>query len=373
MSRKRYSFISTITTVIALTKAFTVRYMRDKVALFFTFLFPLIFLLIFGTIFGGDGAPRFTVVTIDRANTTFSNQFIEGLEESDIFTILDTESFDKAKEQMGRGEISAIIELPEGFGEPQNSIPSGNVITYVDEGDEQTNAALFAVLESIIDDVNQQFMQFTPPLELEVESIQTANISRFDYVIAGLIGFAILSLGIFSMSEGFTVDKKNGSLRRMQVAPVRRWQIIIATALNRVFVGLIAVALLFVVALLFFDFTMRGDYISFILFTIIGTLCLFGFGMAIAGWARDANQAAPLANLISFPMIFLSGVFFPVFIMPELLQTITTFIPLTPVIEGLRLIMTEGRTIFDLGPQLLIIGAWTAIIYIITFKTFRWE
>jgi ABC-2 type transport system permease protein len=191
--------------------------------------------------------------------------------------------------------------------------------------------------------------------------------------LAGLIGFSIMSLAIFSMSEGFTVDKKTGSLRRMQVAPIRPWQLIVSTALNRIFVGLLTVALMFVVGIIVFDFNMRGDYLSFLIFSVISTTCLFGFGMAIAGWARDANQAAPLSNLISFPMMFLSGVFFPTFLMPEMLQKITMFIPLTPVIDGLRLILTEGKTVFELGPQLAVIAGWTVIIYIVAFRVFRWE
>lgn len=100
---------------------------------------------------------------------------------------------------------------------------------------------------------------------------------------------------------------------------------------------------------------------------------MFGFGMAIAGWAKDSNQAAPISNLVSFPMMFLSGVFFPVFLMPDVLQRVTAFIPLTPIIDGLRLILTEEKTILDLGPQLAVIGAWTLIIYFVAFKVFRWE
>ena len=72
-------------------------------------------------------------------------------------------------------------------------------------------------------------------------------------------------------------------------------------------------------------------------------------------------------------MMFLSGVFFPTYLMPDVLQSITKFIPLTPVVDGIRLIVTEGQTIFDITDQLAIIGGWTIIIYIIAFKVFRWE
>lgn len=372
--RKRFTFTSNFKTIASLSVAFTRRYFRDKVALFFTFLFPLIFLLVFGTIFGGNDGPSFKVAVINNSNTEFSNKFVQVLEEDDIFTAEDTDGFDDAKERVGRGEIDGIIELPESFGAvSDNNVPQGTVITHYDESDEQLGATLRAILQAYIDSVNEQFVERNEPFTLETRGLQTANLSRFDYTLAGLIGFSILSLGIFSMSEGFTSDKKTGSLRRLQIAPIKAWHIIIATGLNRILVGLLSVALLFIAALIFFDFNMRGDYLSFLLFTIISTACLFGFGMAIGGWAKDANQAAPLSNLISFPMMFLSGVFFPVFLMPEWLQGITQFIPLTPVVEGLRLILTEGKTIMQLGPELLVIGIWTVIIYVIAFKTFRWE
>lgn len=361
-------------TVLSLVRAFTKRYFRDKVALFFTFAFPLIFLLIFGTIFGGSEGPNFKVAVINKANNQFSTNFVETAKQGGIFKFTEVSTFDEAKEKVGRGELDAILELPEGFGNPDTKQrPSGTLITYYDKSDETLSATLTAVLQGTLDALNAKFVTVEEPLKLEAKPIQTANLTRFDYTLAGLIGFSMMSLGIFSMSEGFTGDKKAGALRRMQVAPIKAWQLILATAINRIFVGLISVTLMFVSALVIFDFNMRGDYLSFAVLTVIAITCLFGFGMAIAGWARDANQAAPLTQIVTMPMMFLSGVFFPTFLMPEWLQKVTTFIPLTPIVDGLRYILTEGKTIFEIGPQLAVIAGWTVIIYVVSFRVFRWE
>lgn len=366
--------MKSLSSVWVMTIAFTKRYFRDKTALFFTFLFPLIFLLIFGSIFGGNSGPNFEVAIINNSDTEFSTEFIQTFSDSEIFTIDEATTFEEAEDKLGKSEIDAIILLPEDYGVVgEAGYPTGILELIYDESDQQLAITLQAVLQSSIDEINGMFVPIDAPFSLESRSIQTAGLSQLDYTVAGLIGFSILSLGIFSMSEGFAGDKKAGALRRMQVAPIKTWQLVVATAINRVFIGLIAVALQFTAAVVFFDFSMRGDFISLIIFTIISTVCLFGFGMAIAGWAKDANQASPLSNLISFPMMFLSGVFFPVFLMPEFLQSITRFIPLTPVVDGLRLIMTEGYTILELGPQLAVIAGWTVIIYLIAFKVFRWE
>jgi ABC-2 type transport system permease protein len=100
---------------------------------------------------------------------------------------------------------------------------------------------------------------------------------------------------------------------------------------------------------------------------------LFGIGLAIGGWAKNESQAAPLANLITFPMMFLSGTFFPRFLMPEWLQSVSALLPLTPIIDGARMIITEGKTIFEIGPQIGLLAIWAVIIYVIAIRTFRWE
>jgi len=360
--------------VWVMTIAFTKRYFRSKVALFFTFLFPVIFLVIFGGIFGSDSSPSFNVALINNASSEFSSEFIENTSRDELFSYAVEESFEGAKEKLGRGEVDAIVVLPETFGVVSDKeYPKGTLELFYDQGDEQLAGTIQAVLSGIFDQINNDLVPSPKPFVLDAQPLQTADLSQFDYTLAGLIGFSILSLGIFSMAEGFTGDKKLGALRRMQVSPIKPWQLITATALNRILVGLMSVALMFGFAVVVFDFNMRGDYLSFLLFSIISITCLFGFGMAIAGWAKDSNQAAPLANLVSFPMMFLSGVFFPRFLMPETLQNVTEFIPLSPVVDGLRLILTEGKTIFELGPQLAIIGGWIVVIYFVAFKVFRWE
>lgn len=363
-----------IKTVLALTRAFTKRYFRDKTALFFTFVFPLVFLMVFGTIFGKSSGPSFDVALMNHATSDFSKQFVETTKKGDIFKVTEVSDFDKAKEALGRGEYDAIIELPENFGNSTSAgIPSGNVVVYADKGDTQLSATLSAVLQGTLDGINNQLVKVEKPFTYELKPIKTSNLSSFDYTFAGLLGFSLLSLGIFSMSEGFTGDKKAGALRRMQVAPIRAWQLIVATAINRILIGMISVVLMYLVAIVVFDFNMRGDYASFALFTVTSITCLFGFGMAVAGWAKDGNQAAPLSNLVSFPMMFLSGVFFPRFLMPEWLQSVTAYVPLTPVVDGFRMILTEGKAIFEVGPQLGVIGLWTVVIYLVAFKVFRWE
>ena len=130
---------------------------------------------------------------------------------------------------------------------------------------------------------------------------------------------------------------------------------------------------MFTAAVVIFDLNMRGNYLNLIAVVLLGVIMLFGIGLALGGWAKNENQAAPMAQLVTLPMMFLSGVFFPVFLMPEFLQKITQYIPLTPVIESIRRIITENASLIDLAPQLGVMAVWTVVIYIIAFRVFRWE
>lgn len=356
---------------VSLTK----RFFRDPTALFFTFLFPLLFLFVFGSLYRG-GDTSFNIAVINNSQNEFATSFEESIAKNDVFSVKNGEitSLDIAREKMGQGELSSIIELPPDFGAPnEQGLPQGNAKVYYEEAEAQAGQTVASIVEQMLDGANQQLTGQTPSLKVELTSTDTANLSQLDYLIAGLMGFTILSLAIFGMANGFPADKKTGSLRRLRASPLRASQIILATALEYMIIGLISLALLLLVAILLFDFQMRGSYLTLAVFSIVGIFCLFGFGLAIGGWAKNENQSAPLSNLIAFPMMFLSGVFFPIYFMPEWLQSIARLLPLTPVIDGLRAIVTENAGLLSLGREFLIIAVWTVIIYAVAFKVFRWE
>ena len=137
--------------------------------------------------------------------------------------------------------------------------------------------------------------------------------------------------------------------------------------------GLASVGVLFAVAIAMFDLHVKGNFIEIALYVVLSIILILGIGLALGGWAKNERQAAPLSNIVVFPLMFLSGTFFPRFLMPEWLQTVSAFLPLTPVIDGLRLMIAEGQHLTNLLPQLGMMAAWMVVIYLIAFRVFRWE
>lgn len=352
------------------------RLFRDKVGIFFVFIFPLIFLVIFGSIFNGNDDVSFRIALLNESKTQFASQFVKEIKDNKVLKVDDEIStIEAAKEKMNRGQLEATIILPSDFGVQQEGkqFPSGQARVLYDQSNEQAGQTLSSVMSDVFKEINQKLVPTETPFSAKAESTATKGLTRFDYTFSGILGFTLLSLGIFGPTTVFPRLKQKGVLRRYHTTTLKVWQYFTGNVISNGIIGMIAVAFMFTAALLFFDLNMRGSYFTLASVVLLGTTMLFGIGLSLGGWAKNENQAAPMAQLVTLPMMFLSGVFFPTFLMPEILQNITKFIPLTPIIDSVRLIITENASFADLAPQFAVMAVWTVVIYFIAFKVFRWE
>lgn len=365
-----------VSTIMVFARLSTKRFFRDKLALFFGIAFPVIFLVIFGFMFGGSGDVSFRVAFINESDSQFSKDFSKEIKSSKIFKVdKEIASLDQAGEKMDRSQLDAAIVLPKDFGEIKTgqTFPSGTAKVAYTQNNDQAGQAINSVMAAQFSKMNAKFV--TPVEPFKVESVVSKNdsLSRFDYAFAGLLGFSIIGLGIFGPINVFPELKKQGILRRLHTTPLKVSQYFVSTAISQAIVGLVSMAVLFAVAIAFFDLNVVGNYAEIVLFIVLGIIMILGIGLAIGGWAKNERQAAPLGNIVVFPMMFLSGTFFPRFVMPEWLQGVSNWLPLTPVIDGIRLLTTEGKHFVDILPQLALVGGWLIVVYIIAFRVFRWE
>jgi ABC-2 type transport system permease protein len=182
----------------------------------------------------------------------------------------------------------------------------------------------------------------------------------------------IMQLGLFGVAFGFVQLKRTGALRRLFATPTSPTYFLSAQVASRLIIGFAQVAILIGVGL-WFGLQMFGDYLTLAVIVLIGSVIFLAIGFSIAGWAKNEDQAAPVANLISLPMMFLSGVFFPRDAMPEFLRWVTQFMPLTYVNDALRGVVNNGDNLLALGPQLLGMAVWAVITFVVAVRLFRWE
>ena len=352
------------------------RLFRDRLALFFTFLFPLIFLFVFGSLNSGNNSVTLNVAIINESHTPFARQFASQLSHEKLLKVnKSVKTFAEANEKMGRGEMDATIELPANFGTelPGRDYPTGTVVVHYTENNQSAAQALTNVLQAELQGVNRSVVKTVTPFTATSKETNERSLSQFDYTFTGLLGFAILGAGIFGPINVFPELKKMGILRRLHTTPLRVWQYFLSVMFGNAVSGLMSIAVMFIVAMAVFHLKVVGNYIDLTLFLALSIILILGIGLAIGGWAKNERQAAPLANIVVFPMMFLSGTFFPRYDMPQWLQSITNYLPLTPVIDGARLIATEGEHLTQLGSQLGVMAIWLVVVYSIAFRVFRWE
>jgi ABC-2 type transport system permease protein len=363
-------------TIITMAKINTRRVFRDKVALFFTIGFPLIFLFVFGGLNSGGSDISFNVAVINESDNKSARDFVKNASNNKVLKVdPEISTLEEAKEKMSRSELDAAIVLPKDFGNtaPNGVHPAGRANIVYTQNNQQSAQALSSILDAQFKETNSQFVETDAPFTVATEQLNERSLSAFDYTFAGLLGFAIIGMGIFGPINVFPELKKMGILRRLSTTPLKVWQYFMATMIGQVFIGLISLAVMFIVAITVFKLNIVGNYLELALFLVLGIITILGIGLALGGWAKNERQVAPLANIIVFPMMFLSGTFFPRFLMPEWLQNISAFLPLTPIIDGIRLIATEGKHLIDILPQVGLVGLWAIVIYAIAFKVFRWE
>jgi ABC-2 type transport system permease protein len=374
MSKSTLTLKQQLFTVRVFVKLTTRRFFRDRLAIFFGVLFPLIFLFVFGSFNKGGNDISFNVAVINQSQSQFANDFTKQLNDSKTFKVAkDVTTYDQAKEKLSRNQLDGAILLPAGFGDMNDNKPTGIAQVLFTQNNQSAGQTLVPVLDGTFKGINSKYVSTEVPLTVQGKALNENSLSPFDYTFAGLLGFSIIGLGIFGPINVFPELKKQGILRRLHTTPIRVWQYFLATMLSQALIGIFSLAVMFIVAFAVFDLKVTGNYLEIVTFIVLGIFMILGIGLSIGGWASNERQAAPLANIIVFPMMFLSGTFFPRFLMPEWLQHASAVLPLTPVIDGIRLLTTEGKHLVDIGPQLGMVAAWMIVIYAIAFRVFRWE
>lgn len=363
----------TLTSLWSLTIASCKMYFRNRTGVFFTMFIPVVFISVFGLLSKGDG-PSLTVGLTDQSDTELSRSVVKTLNEVNYFKVTQVSRPD-GEQQLGKGKIDLQVVIPDGFGDRSSdgSLKPSRVETYFNQAKPQNGQTANLIIGQIVSGMNSQITGVPEVIGVRTQGVQTANLTTIDFILPGILAISIMQLGIFSVAFAFVSLKTTGALRRIQATPTHPMNFIFAQSITRLLVGIMQVILLTGLGIWLFNFHLNGSPAEFLFVALLGVVMFLGFGFTVAGAAKDENSAAPIANLITFPMLFLSGTFFPRDAFPTWLERITDFFPLTYLADALRRIANEGTHLTQLAPDLLGMTIWGIIIYIVAVRVFRWE
>jgi ABC-2 type transport system permease protein len=357
----------------SLTIASVKMYFRNLSAVFFTLFIPVMLVLIFGWLNTGGTGSSLDLSLVNNSQTDIAKGFVESLGKISAFGVHQM-SENEAMDKLGKGKTDLVVVIPADFGEVTDTgLKEAKIDARYNEGKPGNGQTAGLILGQVVAGINDSITKSPRPLGLENHGIKTNNLGIIDFLIPGIIAMSIMQLGIFSVAFGFVSFKTTGALRRLQATPTRPLLFIIAQSTARVLIGVIQVLILISLGTIFFHLHMVGNLAEFLVASTLGVIVFLAFGFCVAGWAKDENQAAPIANLITFPMLFLSGIFFPRDGFPAWLKTVTDFFPLTYLSDGLRRIANEGASLGAIRGDLLGMTIWGVIVFFVAVLVFRWE
>jgi ABC-2 type transport system permease protein len=213
----------------------------------------------------------------------------------------------------------------------------------------------------------------TPSLvQLNEKKLQTREIRAIDYLVPGILAMALMQLGLFA-AELLVMDRENRVLKRLGATPLRRSTLIGSTVIFRLLIALGQAALILIVAQLVFDVPMMGNWFFLAGMVILGTLTFLSLGYMISAFVRTQEAVMPLIMAIQFPMMFLSGIFFPVEMMPGFMRPIMEAMPLTYLGDSLRQIMVKSSALHPYWVNIGVLGGWFVVSLAIAVRFFKWE
>ena len=181
----------------------------------------------------------------------------------------------------------------------------------------------------------------TPLVLPQAETIQTENLSFISYFVPSILGMSVMQLGIFA-AVPLVADREKGILKRLAATPLRRSQLVGSNTLMRLLLALLQAVIIVGVGVLVFGVEITGSLLMAAAFIVLGAVAFLSLGYVLASFTKTEDAANGLTQVVQFPMMFLSGVFFPIAAMPPFLQTIARLIPLTYLADALRQVMVGG-------------------------------
>jgi len=342
-------------------------FFRSKAAVFWTLAFPCILILLFGAIFS-EMDTKYSLHVQDLDQTPSSIEFREALNWTDAFNLNILDSTINATKYALDNELSYMLVIPEGF---ENDLGTADAtIKFIYDQSQTSAMVVMGILNSVIDNMNLRIASYPDPpqrfIVLQDETIAPKRFSFMDFFLPGMIAMSAMTTSIFSAVEISSRYRESGIFRKLATTPLRRIEWILSRTLYLIVVSFIGMAVILGLGIVFFDVKIIPDPMSLVL--VATTSMLFsGMGMILSRFVKDPETAGAAANAITFPMMFLSGSFFPLEQMPEFLRVIATVLPLTYANNGLRDTMIMGepqRAIMNtiivavLGVICLLVGAW---------------
>ena len=194
-----------------------------------------------------------------------------------------------------------------------------------------------------------------------------------DFLLPGILGMALMQLGLFGTAPALVQLREQQVLRRIGATPLSRTTLLASQVMHRLTIGIVQTALIVIVGTLVFKVNIIGNIGLLVLLVLLGALMFIAMGYLISGLAKTQESVIGISQFVNFPMMFFSGLFFPVDIMPDWIRPLVQAMPLTYLADALRQVMVGANPVNSLTTDFAVVGLWLVICAVLAVRFFRWE
>ncbi len=346
----------TLHPLIELTTMRMREFLREREAVFWVFIFPVLMTFALGIAFRNTATDKTPVaIENDPANTAVSETVsILGRSPEITATLL---SPDEAAKALRSGKVSIVVR-------PQN----GSYEYHFDPTRPESRTARL-----IVDDALQRGRGRNDVASVGDQKITEPGARYVDFLVPGLIGMNLMGSGLWGLGFTVVIARSRKLLKRFAATPMRRSHYLLSFMLSRLLFLFLEVADVVVFAWLAFGFTVRGSWLTLTLITLLGGFTFSGIGLLVAARPTTIEGVSGLMNFIMLPMWLLSGTFFSSERFPHFLQPFIQALPLTALNNLLRAVMNEGSPLWVNWLPGTILLAWLVISFVVALRIFRWQ
>jgi ABC-2 type transport system permease protein len=339
-------------------------FVRDRATVFFTILFPLMFLLLLGTLFRSAGTEPSAVLQVGGVPVLDSLPEPARAELTRIVDLQRTDNHAAALDQVRKGDVEAAVTQ------------SGDqIVVHYSAADQVQSGSVRGVLAAIVQEANLRSAGVTAPrYALSQRPVEDTSLQPIQFLTPGLLGWAVASGATFGAALTLVTWRQKKILRRLRLAPVPVMAVISARVGVSIVVALLQTALFIGIAMLpFFGLRLSGSWWMTIPLVIAGTLAFLAIGLLAGAVSKTPEAATAVVNLIVLPMAFLSGAFFPLDAAPGWLRVVSNAFPLKHLVESVQDVMVRGEGPgATLGAFGILLG-FTVVVSAVAVRLFRWD
>ncbi|OPY26110.1 MAG: ABC-2 family transporter protein [Methanocella sp. PtaU1.Bin125] len=350
-------------------------FFRNKGAVFWTLLFPIVILLLLGYVMGG-GDGSYVLYYNDSDNSQTSRGILQALNNTTVIELKDGAGMD-LQQQLKDGKISIYLEIQAGFeqGIVQAKMAGGNATApalqiYYDKS-RPSSLALISILNEVINGLNMRLANAVPVVGAQAHDVATQSVSYFAFLLPGIIGMSIMSSAVNGTVGMMAHNRATGVFRKLATTPISRVVWNAGRIIQMTIILMISTAIAMVAGYMAFGVVPNVNPMMVVMI-VAGGAVFSGLGMIIASFIKDEETAANAASALTFPLMFVSGSFFPVEQMPWFLRYLAMVSPLTYLNDGLRSSMITGNNEVALF-SLAVVGAVGVVLFVVGVLVMKWK